>query len=193
MRGIELLGRLRRIGKPFYTIADLEKVTNLSRGSLFVALGRWTAAGYIERIGRGLYAPVGASRSPEKIAAQLCIPSYLSFESALSLHGILNLVPYAVTFATTRKPRRYTVEGRSIEFRQIARPLFFGFDMNAGLYTALPEKAFLDLAYFAARGRATLDLDEMDPGKLSARTLTRLAEKFPPYVRRGIKRYLRRV
>jgi len=57
----------------------------------------------------------------EKIAASLYMPNYLSFESSLSRYGILNLIPYTLTFATIRKTKRLTVEGRDVEFRQIKK------------------------------------------------------------------------
>jgi len=46
MRSIELLKLLQKINKPFYSIADLEKITNLPRNSLYVALKRWVTGGY---------------------------------------------------------------------------------------------------------------------------------------------------
>jgi predicted transcriptional regulator of viral defense system len=50
MKGFELLKILRDLNKSFYTIADLEKITNLSRNSLYVALKRWAESGVLERV-----------------------------------------------------------------------------------------------------------------------------------------------
>src|SRR4030043_1011398 len=167
MKGIELLKVLQKINKPFYTIADLEKITGLQRNSLYVALRRWVAGGIIERVAQGIYLPMGSVISVENVASQLYIPNYLSFESALAKHGILNLIPYTLTFASTRKTKNYTLQNKEIEFRQISPKLFFGFEMKNGIYIASPEKALLDEVYFVVRGKATLDLDELDIKKLS--------------------------
>ena len=183
MKGLELLKMLQKINKPFYTIADLEKITGLSRNSLYVALKRWETGEIIERVSQGIYIPMGSDVSLENVAAQIYIPNYLSFESALTKHGILNLIPYTLTFATTRKTKKYTLQKQKIEFRQISPELFFGFEMKNGIYIASPEKAFLDLVYFAARGKATLDIDEVDIKKLSIKSLKELSRKFPAYVR----------
>jgi len=183
MKGLELLKTLQKINKPFYTIADLEKITGLSRNSLYVALKRWKTGEIIERISQGIYIPMGGNVSLENVAAQLYIPNYLSFESALTKHGILNLIPYTLTFATTRKTKKYTLQKQKIEFRQISPELFFGFEMKNGMYIASPEKAFLDQVYFATRGKATLDFDEVDIKKLSIKSLKELSRKFPAYVR----------
>jgi len=72
---------------------------------------------------RNIYSD-GGSLSLENLAAQLYIPNYLSFESAMARHGILNLIPYTLSFATTRKTRKYTLQNQEVEFRQISRQLF---------------------------------------------------------------------
>jgi predicted transcriptional regulator of viral defense system len=191
MKGIELIKKLQKINKPFYTIADLEKVTSLSRNSLYVALKRWLAGGIIERLAQGIYLPLGSTISIENVAAQLYIPNYLSFESALSQYGILNLIPYTVTFATTRKTRKYTIQKQEVEFRQIAPKLFFGFEMKNGIYIAFPEKAFLDEVYLMARGKARLDLDELDIKKLSIQILKDLSKRFPVYVQNRLQNLIK--
>jgi predicted transcriptional regulator of viral defense system len=190
MKGIELIKKLQKINKPFYTITDLEKITTLPRNSLYVALKRWTAGGIIERVAQGIYLPMGSITSVENVAAQLYIPNDLSFESALSRFGILNLIPYTLTFATTRKTRKYAIQKQEAEFRQIASELFFGFEMGNGIYVAFPEKAFLDEVYFVTRRKATLDLEELDIEKLSTKTLKEYAKRFPAYVRNRVEKII---
>jgi hypothetical protein len=192
MKGLELLRMLRRIDKPYYTISDLEKVTTLPRSSLYVAIKRWVAAGILQKVAQGIYLPMGKMVPLKIIAAQLYFPSYLSFESALAQYGILNLIPYSITFATTRKTRKYTLNGREIEFRQIAPPLYFGFEMKNGAFVALPEKAFLDEIYFVVRGRTSLDPDEIDLKKMSSKVLRDYSKRFPSNVQDYLKRILTR-
>ena len=180
------------MNKPFYNISDLEKISNLPRNSLYVALKRWVVGGIIERVGQGIYVPMGSTISMENIAAQLYIPNYLSFESALAKYGVLNLIPYTLTFATTKKTRKYILQKQEVEFRQIASELFFGFEMKNGIYIASPEKAFLDEVYFVVRGKATLDLDEMDIKKLSSKTLKDYSKIFPSYVRSYMEKIIHR-
>jgi predicted transcriptional regulator of viral defense system len=182
MKGVELLKELQRINKPFYTMADLEKITGLDRKSLYVALERWVAGGIIERVAQGIYISMGSLVPPETVASQIYIPNYLSFESALSKHGVLNLIPYIVTFATTRKTRKYTIQKKEVEFRQIAPQLFFGYEMKNGMNIASPEKAFLDQIYFVSRGKSMLDVDELDLKNLSTKTLEGYSKRYPPYV-----------
>lgn len=183
MKSIELIKTLERINKPFYSIADIEKITGVSRKSIYVTLNRLVEKGILERIGTGIYRLFTAKVSVEKIAGSLYMPNYLSFESALSRHGILNLVPYTLTFATPRKTKRSVIEGRDVEFRQIKKDLFWGYEMQGGIYVAKPEKAFLDLVYLASRGIASIDLDEMNLKKLSMTTVKEFSKRYPEYVR----------
>ena len=192
MKGLDLLRVLRRIDKPYYTISDLEKVTTLPRTSLYVAIKRWVAAGILQKVAQGLYLPMGKTVPLENIAAQLYFPTYLSFESALAQYGILNLIPYSITFATTRKTRKYTLNGREIEFRQIVPRLYFGFEMRNGVFVALAEKAFLDEIYFVLRGRTSLDPDEIDLKKMSSKVLRDYSKRFPSNVQDYLKRILTR-
>jgi predicted transcriptional regulator of viral defense system len=191
MTGVGLLKTLKTLNKPFYTVADLEKITGLGRDSLYVALKRWVDGGVLERVSQGIYIPMGENLSSEKIAAQLYLPNYLSFESALARHGILNMIPYTLSFATTRRTRKFILRRQGVEFRQISSGLFFGFEMKNGIYIAVPEKAFLDQVYFACKGKASLDLDEMNLKNLSAKQIKDYSKRFPEYVKRRIEAILK--
>lgn len=183
MKTIELIKELEKFKKAFYSISDLEKITGLTRNSLYVTLRRLVENGILERIGPGAYRFFTTPPSVEQVASSLYIPNYLSFESALSRYGILTLIPYTLTFATTRRTRRFTIEGRDVEFRQIKKDLFWGYEMAERIYIARPEKAFLDLIYLVSRGQDSIDLDEIDLKKLSISKLKEYAKKFPKYTR----------
>ena len=190
MRGIELLKVARGLNKPFFTISDLEKITGLARRSLYVTLKRWVDDALIERVGQGIYVPAMTDVSLENVAAQLYIPNYLSFESALARYGILNMVPYTLTFATPRKTRNFTLRKQGVEFKQISAKLFYGYEIKNGINIATPEKAFLDQLYFQSRGRASLDLDELNLKGLSTQIAKKYAERFPGYVQKRLGEFL---
>lgn len=190
MKTIELIKSLERFNKLFYSVTDLEKLTGLSKDSLYVTIKRWVDSGILERVSKGIYRPFTASPSIEKIAASLYMPNYLSFESALSRYSVLNLVPYTLTFATTRKTKRLTVEGRDVEFRQIKKELFWGYEMQGGIYIAKPEKAFLDLVYLASRGIASIDVNEIDIKKLSMATVKDFSKRFPIYTQKYLDKII---
>jgi len=190
VRDIELVKALRDTGKDFFALADLEKVTGLDRKSLYVSLNRLLKRRILERTTRGIYVVPGSGSRLERIACQLYFPCYLSFESALSRFGILNMVPYSLSFATTRKTKTIHLLGRQVDYRQIKETLYFGFDHDDGYYIAKPEKAFLDLVYFSTLGKASLPLEELDLDALSRETLRDFAERFPPRVNKRLDELL---
>jgi predicted transcriptional regulator of viral defense system len=190
VRETELLKILSSTPKAFYTVADLEKITGLDRKSLYVSLYRWVNRGVLERAAKNIYVVPNQTVKLEAIAGQVYFPSYLSFESALSRFGILNLVPYSLSFATTRKTKSLTLLGRSIVYRHLNQSLFFGFSLEEGLYVAEPEKAFLDLVYFSSFGKGSIPREELDLRSLSKKTLTLYSRRFPPRVAETVGRLL---
>ncbi|MBU1670075.1 MAG: type IV toxin-antitoxin system AbiEi family antitoxin domain-containing protein [Actinobacteria bacterium] len=190
MRETELLKNLRSTPKAFFTISDLEKITGLDRKSLSISLNRWVKKGVLERARRNIYVVGGEPVNLEAIAGQAYFPGYLSFESALSRSGVLNLVPYTLSFATTRKTKSMMLLGRRVVYRHLKQELFFGFTHEEGLYVAEPEKALLDLAYFSSFGKATIPSEELDLRPLSKRTLDEYTRRFPPRVAEVIARLL---
>jgi predicted transcriptional regulator of viral defense system len=192
-RDMDLVRQLTRFNMPFWSVADLEKVLGYgTRKSLLVALHRLTASGTLERVRRGYYRVSTRPADEAALANVLYRPSYLSFESALARHGILSQIPYALTFATTRRSKRMTIGGREAEFRQIKKDLFFGYRLEGSLYVAEPEKALLDELYMMKRGRAAVSLEELDVDRLSKGRLREFASRFPKVIAETITEYLRR-
>ena len=188
MRDTELLKNLRSIPKAFFTLSDLEKITGLDRKSLYVSLNRWVKKGVLTRAGRNMYVIAGEPVRLEAIAGQSYFPCYLSFESALSRFGVLNLVPYSLSFATTRKTKSATLLDRQVDYRHLLAGLYFGFTSEEGFSVAEPEKALLDLIDFGSFGKTTSPSEEMDLTSLSAQTLAEYSRRFPPRVTKALER-----
>lgn len=188
MKSTELLKKLDKINKSFYTIGDLEKITGQSRNFLYVSLNRWVKTGIIKRVARGIYVPFGKDIPILEIASAIYPPNYLSFESALSRYGVLNLVPYTLTFATTRKTRNYIISDTEVVFRKIKKELFFGYEERGGIYVAFPEKALIDQVYLFMKGMASLNIDEVDLSKLKREELNKYMAPFPKNVGEFIKK-----
>ncbi len=177
-----LISRLLSLPKPYFTATDLEKILGLPRASLYVTLTRLVQAGVLARLRKNVYKLAIAPTESEKAASELYFPSYLSFESALSKHGILSQIPYTLTFATTRPSKKMVLGNVQVEYRRMKRDLFFGYGMENGIYIASPEKALLDELYLVSRGKTTLDIDELDLREINGARLEEYAEKFPRYV-----------
>ena len=187
-KSMELVQRLLSLNKPYFTLADLEKVLGQQRPSLYVTLNRLVSYGVLVRLRRGVYQVALQSPALARIANTLVYPSYLSFESALSRYGVLSQVPYMLTFATPRRSRRLTLGGAAVRYHQLKDALFFGYVMTEGLFVAEPEKALLDQCYLAARGLASLAWDELDLSVINRDRLAGYAARFPPSVQERVLR-----
>jgi len=109
------------------------------------------------RLKRGLYALKTDPPIEEEIANQLYKPSYISFEYALSFYGLLPEMPYAITSATTKATRSFTVNSQVFSYRTIKREVYTGYSLlkqnNRSYFIADQEKAYLDYLYFVFLGK----------------------------------------
>jgi len=60
--------------------------------------------------------------------------------------------------------------------------LFFGYQLERGIYIAEPEKALLDQLYLVSRGKRSLSLQELDLRNIDKARFKAYAERFPSYV-----------
>ena len=188
-RDIELVRNIIRFNKPYWSVADLDKILGYrSRQTLLVVLHRLVREGVLTRMRRGIYRVSIHSVEGAHLANLLYTPSYLSFESALSRYGILSQIPYAMTLATTRRSKKMTLDGTAVEYRQLREDLFFGHRLEKGLDIAEPEKALLDALYLVTRGKLSLALEELDLSGLSLKKLDSYGSRFPRYVQAALAR-----
>ncbi|MBI4043004.1 MAG: hypothetical protein HY391_05975 [Deltaproteobacteria bacterium] len=104
------------------------------------------------KLRNGLYALRHSLPSELEIANRLYSPSYISFEYALSLYGLIPETVYTITSATTLSTRSFEVEGRRYEYSKIKRNAYRGYFSDKRdhriVLIAEPEKALVDYLYF---------------------------------------------
>lgn len=124
-------------------------------------LSRWTRAGKLVQLRRGLYA-LGApyekvSPHPYVVANRLVSGSYVSLETALGHYGMIpEHVPVTASVTTGRPGRRENSLG-SFDYQHVSRRLFWGFTRaqvapGQAAFLARPEKALIDLVYLRPQG-----------------------------------------
>lgn len=190
---IDIFKELKDLGKPYFTIADFEKIFGLKKPSLYVALNRLVKSGVLRRLKRGVYELIFSGARTEEIANQLYWPSYLSFESALSKYGIMDQVPYTLTFATAKKSKKIILVDREVEYRQIKKELFFGYKKAGSVLIAEPEKALLDQIYLFSLGKSSISFKEWDMGCLDKERLLKFLKPFPQKVKEITKPVLQKL
>ena len=150
---VELLGAM-----PFFDLATVVQLTEESHPSVVNQLHRWSRAGKLVPLRRGMYTFVDRYRrvpvSPATLANALYSPSYISGLWALGFFGLIPEGVSAYTSVTTRTPRRFDNPFGAFRYTAIKRSFFFGYRTvsiaGAEVVLATAEKALLDLFHLSS-------------------------------------------
>ena len=151
-------------------------------------LSRWTAAGKLYQLRRGLYALAPPYQKtiphPFLVANRLVRASYVSLQAALAHYSLIPEHVPVVTSVTTARPARYETPLGQYVFRHVKQSLFQGYHLTEvsdgqSAFVATPEKALLDLIYLQPGGDDPAYLRELrlqNLERLDTTTLQRMAE-----------------
>lgn len=192
MSSIDVLKKLEKFGKSYFTTADLRKILATGGEGFNTMVKRLTDKGVLERLNKGIYRLTTSPWQPDKIANQLYYPSYLSFVSALSRYGIIGQIPYSLTFATIKKSKKIILGEREVVYSQLQPSLFFGYKMEGGINIAYPEKALLDQVYLTSLGKSFLDYEELTLIDLNKKRFDEYLKRFPRRIYQGVKEIKKR-
>jgi predicted transcriptional regulator of viral defense system len=165
-------------------------------------LSRWTKAGRLYRLRRGVYAlapPYQKARPhPFVVANALVRGSYVSLQAALAYYGIIPEYTPLVTSVTTGRPGRWKTPLGDFEFRHVKVEWLHGYERlevsdGQWAFVAVPEKALLDLVYLQPGGDAPTYLAELRLQGLDRLDLDRLVRLAEGGGRPKLRRAARRV
>ena len=158
MNQIEALQRLQTLGTPVVESRDAAALLQVSASNATTILRRLGAEGMIVHLSRGRWLvdkKIDRLALPELISAPH--PAYISLQSALFQHGLIEQIPSILYAVTPSRPRQLRTPMGTISFHRMPPELFTGFDLSSGsdAKIATPEKALFDLLYLAP-GRSRL-------------------------------------
>lgn len=132
-------------------VFDLQQLANLDLippSYARVYASRLVKKGFARRVVEGV---ISLTDDPFILATQLIEPSYVSFNSALYLKGVVQQIPVSVIECVTTKNSFKLSEPR-IEYHRIVPELYFSYERieryGSYVWVATPEKAVLDMVYF---------------------------------------------
>lgn len=166
MNAASALAHLRRLGKQVVTTNDVALALRLERSAATQTLKRLAAEGLLRKIRHGLWAVDPALDPlllPEHLTAPF--PSYVSFQSALYLRGMVSQVPQVIYAASLAQTRRVKTSLGAFSIHRLAPTFFGGYETlpESGVRLATPEKALLDTLYLGpARSRMFAQLPEIE-------------------------------
>lgn len=144
-------------GVQIFTPLEFGSILNLPGYKTKYFLEKFTREGLLLRLKKGIYGLKTDLPSEEEIANRVYRPSYLSFEYALAYYNILPEMPYAVTSATTKPTRTFTIDSKTFSYFSIKKNAYTGYMLTKtekkSFLIAEPEKALVDYLYFVAIGK----------------------------------------
>ena len=165
-------------------------------------VSRLAEKGTFIRLKQGLYSD-DKKENPLLVANALVVPSYVSFEYALSMHGLIPERVYEITCATIKARGELEYENKfgRFSYRNVPVKAYSAeIDVVGGALIAKPEKALCDLLHRLPSVRSRkelmdllfedLRLDEVGVHALDFDVLSRLCELYPGDTFRCLRKYL---
>ncbi|MCM8775768.1 MAG: type IV toxin-antitoxin system AbiEi family antitoxin domain-containing protein [Candidatus Omnitrophica bacterium] len=193
---------IKKTARSVFTTHEITALSGKSESTVIQCLNRLSAQGLLTKIYRGVWAEVGAQPiSPFSVIAYLFPRQrvYVSFISALHLHGMVEQIPQVITLASMAHTRTLRTKVGIYTVHQILPRFFCGFDWYQGdgsFLIAEPEKALIDSLYLSSRKKKQYGIfpELTFPKKFSFRRAVQWADRIPAdklrrYVRLRLRHY----
>ena len=151
-----VLATINELDNRIFTTHDISMSSGKSLSVVTQALNNLVKEGFVAKICRGVWMRKGG----EAVSPYAVIPylfprhrAYISFISALHLHGIIEQIPQATTLASTNHSRVIRTNVGVFYTHHIAPSFFTGFGWykaGSNFLIAAPEKALVDSLYLSA-------------------------------------------
>jgi len=182
----ELSASLFLTRSPIFTTREFALLCGRRPDAASRSLTRLANAGSIVRVTRGVWAqPAHPYFNPLAAVSHLLggERGYVSFLTAMHLHGMLSQIPSAIQIATTGHTRGLRSPIGHYQFIQLKPAMMTdGIELQPGNATfpiATPEKALLDTLYVATRrGRRFARLPELELDALRATEFKRMLDRL---------------
>ena len=191
---------IRAVGRPVFTTREIALLAGGSLSAVSHSLKRMERQGVVRGVLRGLW----CDPSDPRFTPFLLVPflagghqAYVSFLSALNLHGMIEQIPQSVFCATTGHTRLKKTPVGTFSFHRIHPNFFAGFDWYRGgreFLIATPEKALVDSLYLSSRrGKQFGFFPEIEFGReFRFHEAQRWTKQIPdPRIRKYVQEHLR--
>ncbi len=165
MNASEALGRLKSLRVPAATTADAAAVLGLSGTATSHLLKRLGRAGLVTPLRKGVWA---LAERPDRLALAEYVtapyPAYLSLQTALYQHGMIEQIPSMIYLVSLARGARVETTLGTYSVHHVQPSFFDGFEvLDSGIKLAVPEKALVDFLYLSpTRGRMFASLPELE-------------------------------
>jgi predicted transcriptional regulator of viral defense system len=169
-----------------FTPRDLMRLFGVSATAVSFFVFRNTRKGLLIRLKKSqlgsLYCLADAMPSPFTVANRLYEPSYISFDTALSFHGLIPETVYTITSATIKPTREFMVNNIRYIYSRIKKTAYTGYQPivleSTTVLMASPEKALADYLYFVSLKKRDLAYERLGLKKINHKQLVAAAGLF---------------
>jgi hypothetical protein len=162
---------IQLVDRPVFRTREIAALRGTSVGAASQALGSREREGVLVRAARGVWCIPSDPRFNQFLLVNYLSGAhraYVSFVSALHLHGMIEQIPRVVYAVTTAHSHVETTPVGTYSFHQVDPSFFVGFDWyrhGKGFLIASPEKALVDGLYISTRkGRRFGSFPELELG-----------------------------
>jgi len=155
---------LERLG-PILATREAAAALRMSVSSTSRMLRRLEQEGRARQVRSGVWSVGPDDPDPFVIVSELTRPhlAYVSFDSALNHHGMIDQVPREVSIASLDRARRIATSVGTFSIHHLPPELFGGWQETRRGRIAAPEKAIFDISYVsAAHHGGTRHIPELD-------------------------------
>lgn len=148
---------IKQLNRSVFTTREISDLSRKSPSAVTQSLNLMCRQGIVKKLYRGIWAEV----TNGKIGPFMLVPhlfrarrAYVSFLSALHLHGIVDQIPQSITLASTTHTKKIKTALGTFIVHKISPEYFWGFDWYKGTENFLlaePEKALADCLYLSTR------------------------------------------
>jgi len=184
MNAAEALRRLKRLRVPAATTSDASAVLAISVQAASHTMRRLARSGLVTPVRKGLWA---LADEPDPLALAKYVtapyPSYLSLQTALYRHGMIEQIPSMIFAVSLARTARIETPLGTYSVHHVQPAFFDGFEAVAesGIKLATPEKALVDFLYLSpTRARLFASLPELElPRGFRRSEARRWAQRIP--------------
>lgn len=150
MKLVSALKILQDTGVPIMETGDVAYKLGLTNAHASQVLRRLACEKHIIHLARGLWAinlHLNPLLLPEYLVAPF--PCYVSLQTALYHHGMIDQIPRLITVVSLARSRRIETPVATVSVHHVTPDFFFGYerDLKTQVLIATPEKALLDFFY----------------------------------------------
>lgn len=189
MNQTEALQKIQQLGVSSFETRDISALLRVAPANASALLSRLATRGFVRRLARGRWS-IGAQPNREQLAEQVAAPSpaYVSLQSALFRHGLIEQVPEVLYAITLGRARHVRTPSGTVSLHRMPPTLFGGYETTAdGTKVATAEKALFDLFYLSpTRTRLFVHLPEIEfPKSFRWAEIASWTKKIPGKSRRA--------